>query len=197
MGIYGHKFDNLIEVGNREYVCEINLKDTVENIKKTIKKAILSLINKIETFIDNKCKESPFKETCKRILGKLRILLTKSDHMDRMEEFEKAKEEINSYGDEFKNIESNFYESLKETIRLSHDIKDGKTTLSEVKERIKKIKQEYGKDAFNSYRLDKNDYPEPWTMQTINDLNILSASGASSVEYFLFFATVADEVYGH
>ena len=199
MGIYGHKFDAFRSDLHPELLEEFDLKGSIENIKKTLKRAIISLINKIDEFLD-RCKDSKIKSICKNLLSKLRNLLTKSDHMSRMEEFEKAKKEVNEYGKEFENIRldnGRFREAIDEAVKMSMDIYHGRTTLSEVKEKIKEMKQKYGNSCFNSYQLEKEKYPRPWTKQTINDLNILSISGASSEEFYLFFATVADEVYGH
>ena len=199
MGIYGHRFDNLRTDLHPELLEEFDLKSSIENIKKTLKRAIINLINKIDEFLD-KCKDSKIKTTCKNLLSKLKNLLTKSDHMDRMEEFEKAKEEVNEYSKEFENIRlnnDNFQKAIKDQIDMSLDIYYGRTTLQEVKEKIKEMKQKYGNECFNSYKLEKEKFPKPWTKQTLNDLNVISASGASSVDFYLFFATVADEVYGH
>lgn len=80
---------------------EFNLKDTINNIKRSIKKAILSFIDKVDKFLD-KCKDSKLKSWCKGILAKARKLLTKTDKITTQEEAKKVSDELNECNEEFK-----------------------------------------------------------------------------------------------
>ena len=55
MGIYGHRFDSLLESQNEPiYICEFNLNETLYNIKLSIKRFLYNLLNKIERWLNKR-----------------------------------------------------------------------------------------------------------------------------------------------
>lgn len=70
----------------------------------------------------------------------------------------------------------------------------GEMSVSEVERELECISREYGEDeTFNCYTVRKQ--PKPWNENTLEKLEILSASGAGSKEFYLHMAEVAEEVY--
>lgn len=82
-------------------VYEFNLSESIDIIKRKIKKAILSFIDKVNKFLD-KCKDSKVKTICKNILSKVKNLLTKSDNIKDKKDVKEVSEELNQYNEEFK-----------------------------------------------------------------------------------------------
>lgn len=70
----------------------------------------------------------------------------------------------------------------------------GEMSVSEVEKELERISEEYGEDeSFNCYKVRRQ--PKPWNEETLEKLEILSASGAGSKEFYLHMAEVAEEVY--
>ena len=190
-----------------EYIFEFDFKDTFNNLKKKVKNAILALINKIEELL-NKGKDNKIKSALKSLLNKVKKLLGVTEKTENKEDLEKITKELEDYRHElysYKNYESNKEkygninkgEVTEKHIQLVNDIAYGKTTVKEVRNRIKEIIDEYGPSSFYNYPINKDKFPKPWTKDTLDELKSLSGSGASSIEFYLFFAQVADEVYKH
>jgi molecular chaperone GrpE (heat shock protein) len=84
-------------------LLEINLKDAISTIKKTIKNAILKLIDKIEGLL-NKGKDNKIKQGLRSLLNKLKSLLTKSEKIETKEEAQELTQEVNDAKDELDDI---------------------------------------------------------------------------------------------
>ena len=190
-----------------EYIFEFDFKDTFNNLKKKVKNAILALINKIEELL-NKGKDNKIKSALKSLLSKVKKLLGITEKTENKEDLEKITKELEDYRHElysYKNYESNKEkygninrgELLEKHVQLTNDIAYGRTTVKEVRNRIKEIIDKYGPSSFDDFILNKDEFPKPWTKDTLHELKILSASSACSIEFYLFFAQVADEVYKH
>ena len=190
-----------------EYIFEFNFNDTFNNLKRKVKNAILAFINKVEELL-NRGKDNKVKYALRSLLKKVKRLLGLIDEAKEKEELENITKELKDYQYElnsYKNYESNkekydninMGELLEKHVELTNDIVYGRTTVKEVRNRIKEIIDEYGPNSFDSFSVNKDKFPKPWTKDTLRELELLSASGACSIEFYLFFAQVADEVYKH
>lgn len=83
--------------------------------------------------------------------------------------------------------------AVDEQIELSSKILRGEISYAEVEKELDRISGQYGENCFNSYTVKK--IPKPWSFKTIDDLKILSASGASSRGFYEYMAEVCEEVY--
>ena len=85
---------------------EIDLKGAVKTVIKKIKNAILSLINKIDKFLD-KCKDSKVKSIMKSLLSKVKKLLGDTENIETEADAKKVKDEYQKYGEEFNKFTKN------------------------------------------------------------------------------------------
>ena len=88
-------------------------------------------------------------------------------------------------------IENNHDNGTKEIVELSKNILNGKLNKKDVIKELERISNQYGDDCFNSYDFD----PNKKKYNNLKDLEIISASGASSKKFYLHMADVADKVY--
>lgn len=82
---------------------------------------------------------------------------------------------------------------VNEHISLTNGILSGKLSKSGVASEIDRIEKEYGESAFNLYKVQKKD--APWTQSDLDDLEIQSASGACSKEFYLYMAEVSEYIH--
>lgn len=82
---------------------------------------------------------------------------------------------------------------LDEQINLVSKIMKGEIDRSGVEQELNRISAEYGDDSFNSYTVKR--MPKPWTDKELKDLEVLSATGAASKEFYLYMAEVSEAVY--
>ena len=82
---------------------------------------------------------------------------------------------------------------VEEHIKLSNGILAGDLSVEQVKNEIARIEKEYGTDSFDSYKVKKKS--APWTEADLDDLEIQSASGACSKEFYLNMAEVSEFVH--
>lgn len=73
---------------------------------------------------------------------------------------------------------------------LIERLKEGNISLQEVQNEIDRISKEQGENAFNSYVVKK--HSAPWTKEDLDELRMLSVSGAKSKEFILYWAEVND-----
>lgn len=78
-----------------------------------------------------------------------------------------------------------------EQVRLITQIMKGDIKQNEVREKLDDISKRYGEKAFNCYEV-KRKPQETWSKEYLKDLEILSASGANSKEFYLYVAEVSD-----
>ena len=83
-------------------------------------------------------------------------------------------------------------EASDRRIALKKDIRNGKLSLDDVKREVRKMKEEFGEDAFLAYELDKKE--RPWDEEYLKELDDKGRSGAGSEEFILHFAEVKEEV---
>lgn len=83
---------------------------------------------------------------------------------------------------------------IEEHIKLTDGIISGKMDRECVEKEMKRIESEYGTGSFNSYKVQKKS--APWTKKDLDNLEIQSASGACSKEFYLYMAEVSEYVYG-
>lgn len=81
----------------------------------------------------------------------------------------------------------------EEQIKLVSKILKGEIGKADVDKELERISNQYGDDCFNSYEVKRQ--PKPWTGKSLKELEILSASGAASKEFYLYMAEVCEEVY--
>ena len=86
-----------------ECLQEIDLKGAIDTIKKKIKNAILSFIDKIDNFLD-KCKDSKIKSALKTLLAKVKKLLGASDNISSQEDAKKVSDDLKDCKEEFEDI---------------------------------------------------------------------------------------------
>lgn len=84
-------------------------------------------------------------------------------------------------------------EYIDEQIQLVSKIANGEISKATVEKELDRMEQKYGRDCFNSYPVKRK--PKPWTKEYLDELEILSSSGASSKEFYLYMAEVSDEIY--
>lgn len=82
---------------------------------------------------------------------------------------------------------------IEEHIQLAKKIVGGELSKTLVIEEINRIEKEYGEDAFNSFVVKKKS--SPWTQKDLDDLEMQSASGAGSKEFYLYMAEVSEFVH--
>ena len=87
-----------------EYLYEFNFKDTIANLKKKIKAAILAFINKIEGLL-NKGKDNKIKQLLRSLLEKVKKLLGVTEKAENKEDLEEVTNELNDYRKEFEDID--------------------------------------------------------------------------------------------
>lgn len=81
----------------------------------------------------------------------------------------------------------------KERIKLVSKILNGEIRKADVAKELERISNQYGDGCFNSYEVKRQS--KPWGRKNLKELEILSASGAASKEFYLHMAEVADKVY--
>ena len=82
---------------------------------------------------------------------------------------------------------------VEEHVKLTNSILSGELTVEQVKCEIERIESEYGPSAFDSYKVKKTN--APWNKEDLEKLEIQSASGACSKEFYLYMAEVSEFVY--
>jgi hypothetical protein len=80
----------------------------------------------------------------------------------------------------------------EEQIDLVRRIVKGEVTKAEVQKELDKMEAKYGSECFNSYPVKKK--AKPWDKKYLEELEMLSSSGASSKEFYLHMAEVSQEV---
>lgn len=84
-------------------------------------------------------------------------------------------------------------ELVNEHINLTNKILAGELSKEDVKLEIDRMENEYGESAFNLYKVSKKD--APWTQRDLDDLEVQSAAGALSKDFYLYMAEVSDFVH--
>lgn len=82
---------------------------------------------------------------------------------------------------------------VEEHVRLTNSIVAGDLTIEQVKEELNRIETEYGPDSFDLYKVKKKS--APWSKEDLEDLEIQSASGACSKDFYLYMAEVSEFVH--
>lgn len=82
---------------------------------------------------------------------------------------------------------------VEEHVRLTNSIVAGDLTVEQVKEELNRIETEYGPDSFDLYKVKKKS--APWSKEDLEDLEIQSASGACSKDFYLYMAEVSEFVH--
>lgn len=77
-------------------------------------------------------------------------------------------------------------------VKKAREIAEGKTTSKKVVHWISQMEETYD-DPFCSYQPDEKD--PPWTKEYLRELQGRVSFGATSKEFFLYMAKVADRVY--
>lgn len=78
----------------------------------------------------------------------------------------------------------------EEQNNLVMKILKGEVHKTDVERELDRIEKQYGKECFNGYVVKKR--PMPWGNDYLSELEILSASGAASKEFFIHMAEVSD-----
>lgn len=81
---------------------------------------------------------------------------------------------------------------VEEQVELVSLILNGHISYDEVRKKLDDISIQYGDGVFNSYEVKKK--PKPWTESDLRELEILSASGAGSKEFYLYLSEVSDYI---
>ncbi len=101
MGIYGTYAHKLMESQNEPiYICEFDLKDSLNNIKLSIKRFLYNLLNKIERWL-NKRKDTKLRNTLLKLVTKCKDLINKNNSCEEKSEFERISKESQELGKEF------------------------------------------------------------------------------------------------
>lgn len=82
---------------------------------------------------------------------------------------------------------------IEEQITLVNKIVKGEIKKSQVERELERMESKYGKECFNSYPVKRK--LKPWTKEYLDELEMLSCSGASSKEFYLYMSEVSDEIY--
>lgn len=82
---------------------------------------------------------------------------------------------------------------VEEHVKLTNSILAGDLTVDQVKSEINRIESEYGLGSFDSCKVSKKS--APWTKEDLDELEIQSASGACSKDFYLYMAEVSEFVY--
>lgn len=101
MGIYGEVAHKLIDYQYEPvYICEFDLKDSLNNIKLSIKRFLYNLLNKIERWL-NKRKDTKLRNILLRLVTKCKDLINKNNSCEEKSEFERISKESQELGKEF------------------------------------------------------------------------------------------------
>jgi hypothetical protein len=84
---------------------------------------------------------------------------------------------------------------LEEQIDLTSKIVRGKIKRPQVERTLAQMEEKYGERCFNSYPVDRKE--KPWSKDYLSELELISGSGASSKEFYLYMSEVSDYVYAH
>ena len=82
---------------------------------------------------------------------------------------------------------------IDEQIILVSKIVNGEIKRFEVEAELLRMEKKYGSDCFNSYPVKRKQ--KPWSKEYLNELEVLSSSGASSKDFYLYMSEVSDEIY--
>lgn len=82
---------------------------------------------------------------------------------------------------------------IEEQIALTDRILKGEIGRADVEKELDRISGQYGKDCFNSYAVKRK--PGPWSEADLEELRILSASGAASKDFYRYMAEVSEAVF--
>lgn len=82
---------------------------------------------------------------------------------------------------------------VEEHIKLTNGIVSGELNREQVATEINRIESEYGEDSFDSYAVKRKN--APWTKYDLEDLEVQSASGACSKDFYLYMAEVSEYVH--
>lgn len=82
---------------------------------------------------------------------------------------------------------------VEEHVKLTNSILAGDLTVDQVKSEINRIESEYGSGSFDSCKVRKKS--APWTKEDLDELEIQSALGTCSKDFYLYMAEVSEFVY--
>lgn len=82
---------------------------------------------------------------------------------------------------------------IEEQIVLTSQILKGKIGCDDVEKELDRISRQYGEECFNSYTVKRK--PKPWKEEDLKELQILSASGAASKDFYRYMAEVSEAVF--
>ncbi len=82
---------------------------------------------------------------------------------------------------------------IEEQIALTSQILKGEIGRADVEKELDRISREYGEDCFNSYTVKRK--PKPWKEEDLKELQVLSASGAASKDFYRYMAEVSEELF--
>jgi hypothetical protein len=160
--------------------------DVLKGFVDKLRKAILALIDKIDGMLDN-AKDGKLKTKLKDLLAKAKSLLNKTNSITSEEEALHIKMETEGIYEAFGLI--------GEHSRLTNNIILGKYDRNKVQEEIDRIEQKYGKSSFISYHPIRKE--PPYTKKDLTDLEIESAAGACSKDFYLYMAEVSEYVHNN
>ena len=168
---------------------------------QSIKSKIVTIFSKLILLIESKVKkmkDSKFKSTLLKLLSRAKIGLSKSKSLreynpEMVDELNKEAEDIK---EEYDNVSQNGDNGnhIDEQINMVNDIINGKINRKQVERKIDQMIHKYGKDSFDSYPVKRKDKSE-WNEEHLHELENLSNSGASSIEFYLYMAEVSDYVH--
>ena len=160
--------------------------DVLKGFVDKLRKVILALIDKIDKLLD-KAKDGKFKTKLKDLLAKAKSLLNKTNSVSSKEKALEIKKEADDIYDSIGLIEAHR--------RLTNNIIDGKYDRNKVQEEIDRIEQKYGKSSFISYHPIRKE--PPYTEEDLRKLEIESAAGACSKDFYLYMAEVSEYVHNN
>ena len=168
-------------------------KSILSKLQTVFSKLVLLIESKVK-----KMKDSKFKSTLLKLLSRAKIGLSKSKSLntynpDMVDELTKEAEDIK---EEYDNVSQNGDDGdyIHEHNNMVSDIINGKINREQVKRKINQMIHKYGEYAFNTYPAKRKDKSE-WNEKHLHELEILSSSGASSIEFYLYMAEVSDYVH--
>jgi hypothetical protein len=187
------------------YPAEESISDTFGKIKanliKLFSKLVLFLQRKVKTMKDGKVKASLL-----QLLNRANEGLQKSKSLQKYEpevvkSLKKEADEINdeiSHINDSSNIDNGEFlkgNYLEEHIKLTSKIVRGEIKRPQVEKILEQMEEKYGEYCFDTFPVDRKE--KPWSKAYLKELELLSGSGASSKEFYLYMSEVSDYVYSH
>jgi len=160
MGIYGHKFDNLLLENNYNslMVCNENkFTDALKNFVGSIKRVIVNTIDKINKLLD-KHPDSKIAQGLKNLLTKFKGFLTRADKVNNKDDANKLKSEVDMSLEEFKKFNDELTgNAFYDTFKFSDLKDDAKDLLSKMQSKsgYKSIIVAYYKENSDADKKDK------------------------------------------